>query len=66
MNIQEVKIECDGSDFFFYQYNFKSAMEHAREFIERNKGKYKMKLFVLNKSALGDKWILKEVIKCLL
>ena len=59
---QEVKIECDGTEFFFFQHSFKTAMEHAKDFIERNRGKFNMKLFVLNPSNYGEQWLLREVI----
>lgn len=59
---QEVKIEYNQEKVFFFQHSFKSALEHANDFVKRNKGKFKMKLFVLNRSNFGEKWILKETL----
>ena len=61
MNKQEIKIECNENKFFFFAHSFKTALEHANAFVTRNKGKFEMKLFVLNESNFGEKWRLKEV-----
>lgn len=63
MEKQEVKIECNGNNFFFFAHSFKTAMDHANEFVKRNKGKFEMKLFVLNESNFGEKWLLNNLIK---
>ena len=62
MNKQEVKIECNNNKFFFFAHTFKTAIDHANDFIERNKGKFEMKLFLLNRSNFGEKWILAKVV----
>lgn len=62
MEKQEVKIEFNGNDVFFFEHTFKSAYEHARDFIERNKDQFEMKVFLLNTSCFGEKWILDEII----
>lgn len=62
MKKQEFKIEYDNAEVFFFQHSLKTAFEHANAFIERNKGKFEMKLFRLNRSNFGEKWILQEVI----
>lgn len=62
-NKQEAKIEYNGNEVFFFQYDFKSAMQHAQEFIERNKGKFEMKLFILNTSNFGPQWLFQKRIK---
>lgn len=59
---QEVKIECNGNEFFFFRHSFKSAFEHASDFVERNKGKFPMKVYFVNNSPFGEKWRLNEVI----
>lgn len=57
--IQEYKIEYNGCKVFFFEHNLKSAKYHALQFIERNKNKgFKLVLFKLNGSNVGDKWIL--------
>lgn len=63
MQKQEVKIECNGNEFFFFKHSFKSAWEHANDFVERNKGKFEMKLFLLNESSFGERWILNQTIR---
>lgn len=63
MKKQEVKIEYDGTKVFFFQHSFKTALEHANDFIERNKGKFEMKLFLLNKSNFGEKWLFNKTIE---
>lgn len=60
MKKQEVKIEYNNEKVFFFEHSFKTALQHANDFIERNKGKFEMKLFVLNKSNIGEKWIFKK------
>lgn len=57
MEKQEVKIEYDGNEVFFFNHSFKTAMQHALDFIERNKDKFIMKLYILNESSFGEKWI---------
>ena len=59
MKKQEIKIEYDNKEVFFFKHSFKTALQHAKEFVKRNKGKFEMKLFVLNESNIGEKWILK-------
>lgn len=59
---QEIKIEYNGNEVFFFEHMFKSAYEHAREFIERNRGQFEMKLFVLNTRPFGEKWLLDEIV----
>lgn len=58
MEKQEVKIEYthnnDPVEVFFFKHSFKSAFEHAQEFVERNKGKFPMKVFVLNENYIGN------------
>lgn len=63
MNKQEAKIEYNGNEVFFFQYDFKSALQHANEFIERNKGKFEMKLFILNRSNFGPQWLFQKRIQ---
>lgn len=62
MEKQEVKIEYNKEKVFFFKYDFKSALQHANDFIKRNKGKFEMKLFLLNKSNFGEKWTLIKTI----
>lgn len=57
MNKQEVKIEYNDQELFFFAHTFKSALDHANDFVKRNKGKFKMKVFLLNTSSFGEKWI---------
>lgn len=57
MGKQEAKIEYNNQKVFFFAHSFKTALEHANDFVERNKGKFEMKLFVLNESNFGEKWI---------
>lgn len=56
MHKQEVMIKYNDKETFFFAYSFKTAMEHAEEFIERNKGIFQMKLFILNTSCFGEQW----------
>ncbi|CCC86368.1 hypothetical protein PPM_p0218 (plasmid) [Paenibacillus polymyxa M1] len=63
MEKQEAKIEYNNNEFFFFQHSFKTALEHANDFIARNKGKFEMKLFILNGSNYGQQWKLIEVCK---
>ena len=47
MNIQEYRIVCDnGDETFFFKYNFKTAYQHAKAYIDRNKSKIGMKLYI--------------------
>ena len=48
MEEQKVKIvEVDSGVYhFFFDYDFKSAMDHAQEYVEKHKGKFKMKLYI--------------------
>ena len=43
-------------EIFFFPHSFKTAYEHAEEFIRRNKGSFKMKVYHLNDSGYGEKW----------
>jgi hypothetical protein len=61
MKKQEIKIEYNKEKVFFFEHSFKTALKHANDFVKRNKGKFEMKLFVLNESNFGEKWISKEV-----
>lgn len=61
MKKQEVKIEYNNVEVFFFEHGFKTAFGHANDFVKRNKRKFKMKLFLLNVSNFGEKWILSEV-----
>lgn len=61
MKKQEVKLEYNSEEVFFFEHGFKTAYEHANDFVKRNKGKFKMKLFLLNVSSYGEKWLLREV-----
>lgn len=63
MQKQEVKIEYNKEKVFFFAHSFKSAYEHANDFVERNQGKFEMKLFLLNSSNFGEKWILDKTIR---
>lgn len=63
MKKQEVKIEYNNQKVFFFAHSFKTALEHANDFVKRNKGKFEMQIFVLNERNFGEKWILKEVIR---
>ena len=58
MSKQEVKItNCiDDSSTFFFAHNLKTAMWHANEYMERNKGKFPMRIYTLNTSSFGAKW----------
>ncbi len=60
MSRQEAKIRYNNRgkerEVFFFAHNFKTALEHANDFVKRNKGKFEMKLFVLNESNFGEKW----------
>lgn len=60
---QEAKIEYNNTAVFFFQHSFKTALEHANDFIERNKGKFEMKLFTLNKSSFGGQWTWLKTVK---
>lgn len=62
MKKQEIKIEYNKEAVFFFGHGFKTALEHANDFVKRNKGKFEMKLFILNKSPFGEKWILHKII----
>lgn len=44
---QEYKIvnQKDDSEVFFFAHSFKSALQHAEAYIERNSGKFPMKLY---------------------
>jgi hypothetical protein len=63
MEKQEVKIEYNKGEVFFFKHSFKTALQHAEDYIERNRGKFDMKLFVLNQRNFGEKWILIRTIK---
>ncbi|KJD43309.1 hypothetical protein [Paenibacillus terrae] len=63
MEKQEVKIEYNNNKVFFFKHSFKTALEHANDFIERNKGKFEMKLFILNERNFWRKWKLTKVYK---
>ena len=69
MEKQEAKIEYNNNnnnnnnEIFFFKHSFKTALEHANDFIERNKGKFEMKLFILNGSNYGQQWKLIKVCK---
>jgi hypothetical protein len=45
-----------GREFFFFAHSFKSALQHAEDFVERNKGTHEMKLYTLNESSFGERW----------
>lgn len=62
MKKKEVKIEYNNREVFFFAHSFKTALEHANDFVERNKGKFKMKVFLLNTSNFGEKWLPYKVI----
>lgn len=53
---QEIKISVEGVDIFFFAHSGKSAMHYAEMFYSKNK-KYNMKLYILNESSHGNKWI---------
>lgn len=69
---QEAKIEYIREnvkeEVFFFKHDFQSAFQHAQVFVERNKGKFVMKVFVLNENYIGDnlrlgpKWRLESVV----
>jgi hypothetical protein len=63
MEKQEVKIGYNKEEVFFFKHSFKTAMGHAKDFVRRNKGKFEMKLFVLNESNFGERWILVNTLK---
>ena len=63
MGKQRVKIKSDKGEVFFSDYNFKTAFEHANEYIQRNKDKINMNVFYLNNSNFGPQWILSKIIK---
>jgi hypothetical protein len=62
--LQEVKIVTEGKEFFFFQHSFKSALDHAKEYIKRNSHKV-IDLYVLNpspylfkrKDGTTNKWL---------
>ena len=67
MKKQEVKIEYfrDGKkiELFFFAHSLMTAREHAEQFIEKNRGKFAMRVYMLNNSCFGDKWVWIETIK---
>ena len=63
MEKQEIKIEYNDNKVFFFAHSLKTASDHAEDFIKRNIGKFEMKVYTLNTSNHGEKWLLKEVIK---
>ncbi len=54
---QEVKITYNKGEIFFFAHGFKSAIEHSEEYINRNKNKIDMKVYYLNSSNFGNKWV---------
>jgi len=60
---QEIKIEYNNTCVFFWQHTFRTALTHANYFIERNKGNFEMKVYLLNESYFGEKWKLFKTIK---
>lgn len=61
MNKQEYKIvkQSTNSEWFFFAHSFKTARQHAEEFLKRN-GKKGYTLYRVNEQ-IGDRWI-KETI----
>lgn len=56
---QEVKITYDNKgEVFFFAHSFKTAMEHANDYINRNRGKIAMNVYILNERNVGERWIL--------
>jgi hypothetical protein len=62
MNYQEYKIESLDGDTFFFQHSHKSALQHAKEYIERNKGKFEMTMYWRNPTPFGPTWKFMEKI----
>lgn len=60
MEKQEIKIETPKGEVYFFRHSLKTAWEHAEDYIERNKGKIEMKVFLLNESPFGERWIFDE------
>jgi len=61
--IQKVKIAYENAEVFFFDHSFKTAHQHADDFVKRNKGKFAMRMFNLNTSDFGEQWLLEKVIK---
>ena len=59
MHEQEFKVTNlnDDRSVFFFRHCMRSAYWHATEYITRNKGKFPMKLYQLNRSCFGPKWV---------
>ena len=62
MTKQRYMITYNNTEVFFMDYSFKSAYEHAQDFIARNKDKYDMQLFYRNTSYFGPPWLLYETV----
>lgn len=56
MKKQEFMIKYNNIEVFFFAHGFKTAREHAEEFIERNRGRFQMKLYMLNRGYFGPTW----------
>ena len=57
MSKQSIKIECNGNKFFYTSLPYNTANHQAMRFIKRNKD-MEIKLFIINTSSFGEKWIL--------
>lgn len=44
------------SEVFFFAHSFKSAYQHAIDYINRNQSKCRMELFRVN-NGVGNRWI---------
>jgi len=59
--LQEVKV-CNTyskTEVFFFKHTFKSAMDHAQTYIDRNKTLFPMELYILSTKPLPfSKWLL--------
>ena len=62
MKKQEAMIKYNDIEVFFFAHGFKTAIEHAEEFIERNRGRFQMKLYALNRSCFGPEWCWRKTV----
>jgi hypothetical protein len=54
---QKVRITYNDTESFFFDYNFKTALQHADDFIQRNKNKFDMKVYLhTNKPKPFPRW----------
>lgn len=59
MQEQKIAIGIKGEEkptWFFFDHSFKTAHEHAQEFLRRNKEKREYTVFQRNYSSFGPTW----------